>query len=194
MTLTGYMDYGDGGVDTNEKNTFSFPLTVDFEAPTVTGVEFSYEYDKTLKKNRLYATLNIYDNHYAMAAQLGYVTQSTDEDGTVMPELVTFEQYLTPVYSRKNSTTAVKLELTDYIYEIKQGALNDMTFAVTCYDYALNYATYEIGLPVDFVDFYFAEMAQEGITLSPNEVYTLEPLVDPDSQWAELLTLSLIHI
>ena len=190
VTLTGYLDYEDGGAQTNEKNVFSFPLTVDFEAPTITGVDFSFEYDKTLKKNRLYATLNVYDNHYAMAAQLGYVTQSTDEEGNPMPELKSFEQYMTPIYARKNSTTAVKLELTDYIYEIKQGALNDMTFAVTCYDYALNYATYEIGLPTDFVDFYFAEMAEEGITLSPNEVFTLEPLVDPGTEWAELLTFT----
>ena len=190
VTLTGYLDYNEGGLENNEKNVFTFPLTVDFEAPTLTDVEFEYEYDKTLKKNRLYANLKLYDNHYAMAAQLGYVTESTDEEGNVVPELLSFEQYLTPVYSQKNSTTTVRLELTDYIYEIKEGSINDMCFAVTCYDYALNYATYEIGLPVNFADFYFAEMAENGLTLSPNEVYTLEPLVDPGTEWAELLTFT----
>ena len=54
VTLTGYLDYGDGGLTTNEKNVYSFPLTVDFQAPTVTDVEYYYEYDKTLKKNRLW--------------------------------------------------------------------------------------------------------------------------------------------
>ncbi|MBQ6831182.1 MAG: leucine-rich repeat protein [Oscillospiraceae bacterium] len=190
VTLTGYLDYGDGCLETNEKNVFQFPLTMDFEAPTVTNVEFSYEYDKTLKKNRLYAHMDVYDNHYAMSAQLGYVGQGTDDDGNTVPEMKTFEQYLTPIYSQKNSTTTVKLELTDYIYEIKDGARNELTFAVTCYDYALNYATYEIGLPINFVDFYFDSMPDEGITLSPNEVFTLEPLVDPATEWAELLTFT----
>lgn len=188
VTLTGYLDYGDGGLETNEKNVFQFPLTVDFEAPAVTNVEYSFEYDKTLKKNRLYAYVDIYDNHYTMAAQLSYVTEGVDENGDSVAEMKTFETYMTPVYSEKNSTTTVKLELTDYIYEIKENAINKNTFTVTCYDYALNYATYEIGLPTDYTDFYFDSIPEEGLTLSPNEVYTLEPLVNPETEWAELLT------
>ena len=187
VTLTGYLDYEEGGLETNKKNTFSFPLTIDFEAPTVTGVTFEYEYDKTLKKNRLYANVDIFDNHHAMSAQLGYVGTGTDEDGNAISELFSFEQYMTPVYSQRNSTTTVRLELTDYIYDIKENSINDMAFAITCYDYALNYATYEIGLPDNYIDFYFESLTEEGITLSPNEVYTLEPLVHPDTEWAELL-------
>ena len=187
VTLTGYLDYEEGGLETNEKNTFSFPLTVDFEAPTISDVTFEYEYDKTLKKNRLYANVDIYDNHHTMAAQLGYVGTGTDADGNEIAELMSFEQYMTPVYSQRDSVTTVKFELTDYIYEIKEGALNDMSFAITCYDYALNYATYEIGLPTNYIDFYFEGLSEEGIILSPNEVYTLEPLVHPDTEWAELL-------
>lgn len=187
VTLTGYLDYEDGGLEANEKNTFSFPLTVDFEAPTISGVTYTYEYDKTLKKNRLYANVDIYDNHYAMSAQLGYVGQGTDENGNTIPELKSFEAFMTPVYSQRDSVTTVKFELTDYIYEMKQGAQNDLTFALTCYDYALNYATYEIGLPANFTEFCMEGMEPEGITLSPNEVYTLEPLVTPNTEWAELL-------
>ena len=187
VTLTGYLDYEDGGLETNKKNTFSFPLTVDFEAPTISDVTYTYEYDKNLKKNRLYANVDIYDNHFAMSAQLGYVGNGTDEDGNTIPELKSFEPYMTPVYSQRDSVTTVKFELTDYIYEIKEGALNDMSFAITCYDYALNYATYEIGLPSNFVEFYFDGLEEGGITLSPNEVYTLEPLTTPDTEWAELL-------
>ena len=190
VTLTGYLDYEEGGLETNKKNVFSFPLTIDFEAPTVSGVTFEYEYDKTLKKNRLYANVDIYDNHHAMSAQLGYVGNGTDEEGNAIPELFAFEQYMTPVYSQRDSITTVKFELTDYIWRIKEGAINDMSFALTCYDYALNYATYEIGLPANYIDFYFESLTEEGITLSPNEVYTLEPLVHPDTQWAELLTFA----
>lgn len=191
VTLVGYLDYGtDGGIGTNEKNVFQFPLTVDFQAPTVTGVEYTFEYDKTLKKNRLYANVDIYDNHYAMAAQIGYVGVGEDESGNVVPEMKSFEQYLTPVYSNRNSTTTVKIELTDYIYEIKDNVTNKNTFVVTCYDYAMNYATFEIGLPADFESFYFDTIAEEGITLSPNEVYTISPLVKPGTEWSELLTFT----
>ena len=262
VKLVGYLDYGNGGLETNENSTFEFPLTVDFEAPTLTDVEFYYEYDETAKKNRLYAKAAVYDNHHAMAAQLGYVTTSTDSDGNQSAEMLSFEQYMTPIYSQRDSVTYVTFELTDYIYQIKQNAMNGNSFCLTCYDYALNYATYEIGLPDNFTDFYLEELIQEteavetevietevieteaietetalaettaeteetlavteaeetvpaeteavteetvpaeteaeetvtletvaevGITLSPNEVYSLNPLVYPDSEWGELL-------
>ena len=253
VTLKGYMDYRDGARDTNLNNTWSFPLTIDFEAPTLTDVEFYTEYDKTNNKNKLFAKAAIFDNHYAMSSQLGFVTMGADEDGNETPVLTAFEQYMTPVYSQENSTTYVTFELTDYIYNLKENALNDKTFVITCYDYALNYATYEIGLPAQFTDFYLEELIEEtipeetveetvpeetveetaaeetaetleettaeteavviegtepqseevpveetepvaeektskkGITLSPNEVYTLNPLVYPESEWSELL-------
>ncbi len=186
VRLEGYLDYAEGGLETNERNVFEFPLTIDFEAPTVTDVEYYYQYDKTLKKNRLYAKVGIYDNHYAMSSQLGYVTMGTDDDGNASPVMKSFEQYMTPVYSQKNSTTYVTFELTDYIYEISENAMNDNSFVVTCYDYALNYATFEIGMPDNFTDF-FIDGIEEGVTLSPNEVFTLSPLVHPSSQWGELL-------
>ena len=186
VRLTGYLDYGDGGLQTNEKNTFEFPLVVDFEAPTLTDVEFYYEYDKNQKKNRLYAKAAVYDNHFTMSAQLGYVTIGTDADGNEAMEMKTFEQYMTPVYSQRNSVTYVTYELTDYIWAIKEEAAKANTFVLTFYDYALNYATYEVGLPNDYVDFYYDGL-DEGLTLSPNEVYSLEPLVYPGTQWAELL-------
>ena len=189
VKLVGYMDYDEGALDTNKKNTFEFPLVVDFEAPTLSDVEFYYEYDKTQEKNRLYAKMAIYDNHFAMAAQIGYVANSTDEDGNAVPELKNFEQFMTPVYSQRNSTTYVTYELTDYIYQIKNNSINANSFAITCYDYALNYATYEVGLPDDYTDFYFDGL-EEGLTLSPNEVYSLEPLVYPNTSWGELLDFS----
>lgn len=189
VKLEAYMDYGDGGLDVNKRNVFEFPLTIDFEAPTITGVEYYYEYDKTLNKNRLYAKVDIYDNHHTMSSQLGYVTNDTDEDGNQVVALKSFDQFMTPVYSERNSTTTVTFELTDYLYEMKENALNGNSFVITCYDYALNYATYEIGMPDDFVDFYFDGL-EEGLTLSPNEVYSMAPLVYPATEWGELLEIT----
>ncbi len=185
VKLVGYMDYSDGGIDTNKRNVFEFPLTIDFQAPAVTDVEYYYEYDKTLGMNRLYAKVGIYDNHYAMSTQVGYVTEE-EVDGVISPVMKSFEQFMTPVYSQRNSVTYVTYELTDYLNEIKKNAKNSNSFVITTYDYALNYASYEIGLPDNFVDFYFDGL-EEGLTLSPNEVFSLDPLVYPESEWQELL-------
>ncbi len=192
VTLTAFVDYGDGGEDTNLRNVFTFPLVVDFEAPTVTDAKFYYTYDKSLEKNRLYVDLAVYDNHYAMAMQVGYVGMTTDSEGAQSLEIKTFSQYMTPIYSVKNGTTVVTYELTDYINDIKANAYNGQdgrvtgdSIVVTCYDYALNYATFEIGLPNDYVDFYMDGLSD--LTMSPNEVYSLEPLVYPTTEWAELL-------
>jgi len=190
VRLEGFMDYGeDGGVANNEKNVYEFPLTMDFEAPTVTDVKYYYEYDKTLKKNRLYAEVAVYDNHYSMSGQLGYVAMGEDENGNETPEIVLFEQYMTPIYSERNGTTYVKYELTDYIYDIKENAINGNSFVLSVYDYALNYATYEIGLPDNYTDFYF-EGLEAGLTLSENEVYSLDPIVNPLTEWEELLEIT----
>ena len=192
VTLKGYTDYTDGGVETNDKNVFEFPLVLDFEAPTVHDVQFRYEYDKTLKKNRLYADISVYDNHYAMALQVGFVGTTFDAASNAnVATIKTFSQYMTPVFAQQNGTTVVTYELTDYIYQIKEEAMNKNTFVVTAYDYALNYATYEIGLPDNYVDFYMDGL-DDGLTLSPNEVYDLSPVVYPNSEWAELLEFRVV--
>lgn len=181
VTMTGYLDYGDGGLDTNLKNTFTFPITTDFSAPVLSDCEFYTEYDRSTKQNRLFARMAIYDNHYAMALQAGYV--GTDAEGS--PMFYSFDKYATPVYSEYNSITYVEYELTDYIDEIVSGSFNKNTFTIATYDYAMNSATYEIALPDDFKAFYFEETE---ITLSPNEVYNLSPIVYPASEWGELIT------
>ncbi len=184
VTLKGYLDYENDGSESNLSNTFTFPLVTDFQAPAVTDCEFYTEYDKSAKKTRLYAKVAIYDNHYAMSAMVGYVGAEGSEY-----LLHSFEKYLTPVYSSFNSTTYVTYELTDYVDQIRKNAYNKNCFTVAVYDYALNEATYEIQLPDDFKDFYFAE-TENGLTLSPNETYTLTPLVYPGTEWTELLDYS----
>ncbi|MBR3895217.1 MAG: leucine-rich repeat protein [Clostridia bacterium] len=188
VTLKGYLDYERDGGENNLSNTFTFPLVTDFQAPAVTGCEFYTEYDKSAKTTRLYAKVAIYDNHYAMSAMMGYVSE---EDVAPQKEYVlnSFEKYLTPVYSSFNSTTYVTYELTDYVDLIRKDAYNKNCFTVAVYDYALNQATYEIQLPDDYDEFYFAE-AENGLTLSPNETYTLTPLAYPGTEWTELLDYS----
>ena len=180
VTLKGFLDYGDGGEANNLNNTFTFPLYVDFSAPAVTGVEYYTEYDRSAEKTRLYAKVAIYDNHYSMGAQFGYV--SADANGEFV--FNAFDKYITSIYSDYNSTSYVVYELTDYVSRIKENAANANTLTVVTYDYALNTATYEISLPDEYVDMYFEE---ESITLSPNQTYDLRPLLYPGTEWSELL-------
>ena len=187
VRLDGYLDYGeDGGRETNLNNTFEFPLYVDFEAPAVTDCEFYTEYDKSEKKNRLYARIAVYDNHYAMSMNVGYV--GLDAKNEYM--LYGFDRYLTPIYSSYNGTTYVEYELTDYVHEIKENAVNKNSFTVAVYDYALNEATYEIALPDDYTDFYIdLGDGADTLTLNPNEVYDLaaKAVLYPATEWPELL-------
>lgn len=194
VTLKGFLDYENDGSETNKSNTFTFPLTVDFEAPALEDCEFYTEYDKSEKKTRLYAKLAIYDNHYAMTANFGYVTTVVDEStSTTSYDYVSFDKYLTPIYSNENSVTYVTYELTDHINEIMNNSEKPGTFAVALYDYALNEAMYEIDLPDDFTDFYmegFDYYDDNGfgvIEISPNEVYELNPVGYPEDQWTALL-------
>ncbi len=181
VNLKSYLDYSEGGGDTNLSNEFSFPLVTDFEAPAITDCEFYTEYDSSNKELRYFAKLKVYDNHYAMGLQVGYV--GLDDAGTGYM-LNSFNQYLTPVYSEFNTDTYVIYELTDYIDIIRQNATNRNTITVACYDYALNQATYEIALPDDYLDITFGE---EEIVISPYEVVDLMPLVYPETEWSELL-------
>lgn len=215
VRLEGYLDTDDGGHEDNDRSVFEFPLVIDFEAPVVENVEYRYQYDKKLKKNRLFADVYLFDNHYAMALQTGYAGMGTDENGDPITMLYAFEQFLTPVYSDRNSTTKVTVELTDYIYQIKHGTTprNRNTFTVTAYDYALNYAVYEIGLPDELTDFYLENSDGEMLTdvssminattdldalleeinalyLNVNELYTLDAHTYPDVAWSELLNFS----
>ncbi len=189
VTLKSYLDFENDGSETNANNTFTFPLVTDFEAPIVEGVEFYTEYDKANKETRLFAKIAIYDNHYAMGMQVGYV----GEDGEGGLILNAFDQYIKAVYSDFNTTSYVVYELTDYIQQIKSSSYNKNTFTVACYDYALNLATYEIGLPDEYTDFYFdLGTDSEGnplteVTLSPNQTFDLNPQVYPNTEWGQLL-------
>ncbi len=180
VLIKGYLDYGDGGEANNLNNTFEFPIYVDFSAPAVTDVEYYTEYDRSAEKTRLFAKVAIYDNHYSMGAQFGYV--GVDSEGSFV--FNAFDKYITSIYSDFNSTSYVVYELTDYVQRIKQNAANRNTFTVVTYDYALNTATYEISLPDEYIDMYFEE---ESITLSPNETYELKPVLYPGTEWSELL-------
>ena len=197
-TLTAYIDYGTKEEQNNERNVFSFPFYVDFEAPIVTDVTYRTEYDKTEKKMHLYADLSIYDNHYAMGVSLGQITKA-EEGSEYTFSLSSFGKYIIPVYSSFNSTSIVSVELTEYVSQLKKSCSisfnddgtsnvveNTNTFVANVYDYAMNYATYEISLPDEIAYMYFSE---DTVNLSLNETLNLTSVLNvyPTTSWIETL-------
>ncbi len=198
VTVSSYIDYGEYSEQNNVRNTFEFPLYIDFEAPVITDVIYRTEYDRTTKKTKLFADLNVYDNHYAMGMQIGQIIPADPESGYSF-SLSSFGKYVTPVYSSFNSTSTVTIELTDYVSKIKNSAgihydengeysivYGNNSFIASCYDYAMNSATYEIRLPDEILAMYFTE---ESVNLSPNETLDLSTILEvfPAESWLQVL-------
>ncbi|MBQ8658108.1 MAG: leucine-rich repeat protein [Clostridia bacterium] len=202
VTMTTYIDYGTHEEQKNARNVFTFPLYIDFEAPSLTDVRYYTEYDQTSKKTRLYADLSIYDNHYSMGMQIGQIVASEDPKYTFSME--TFGEYVTPVYSSFNSTSVVTVELTDYISKIKDRSIGmksatatsletekNNSFIAICYDYAMNSATYELRLPDEVIAMYFEKDGKtlESVRLSPNEKLDLTTVLNvyPATTWESIV-------
>ncbi len=194
FVVEAYIDYGTEESQKNVRNRFEFPVYVDFEAPVVSDVQFRTQIDSSTKKRRLYADLYVYDNHYAMALQVGEIVEAA-ANSTYAFAMESFGSYLEPVYSSYNSTTKVEIELTDYIDKIKNsrsinpsGGSNTIanSFVATCYDYAMNAATYEIKIPDEVLGVYFDKAEQY---YSPNQKVKVTDLVKiyPTSTWTEVL-------
>ncbi len=208
VTVTAYTDYEDHETQNkyNKRNVFKFPLYIDFEAPIVTGVNFRTETEKDSAgqtKTKYFADINIYDNHYTMAASIGSMgLRYNEEEGRELFYVSNFNKYMIPVVSAPNSTSTITYELTDYISDIRNSCgmkvnedgtterlYNTNTFIVGCYDYAMNSAMYEIKLPDEFVEMSFT---QDEIKLSPNETVDLSTLIQatPDSSWITTLDIT----
>ena len=183
------------GEQNNAKSVFEFPFVADFQAPIVSDAEFYTEYDSQTKKNRLFARLYVYDNHYTMCASIGQLLYA-DPGADARYTINSFGSYMTPVFSDFNSTSEIVVELTDYV-SLLPNSVNPNTISVALFDYAMNQGVYEIRIPDSVKGLYFKEMDHEdgtplgadefGVKLSPNETYVLEPVLYPSDEWRETL-------
>ena len=193
--MQGALDYANGGLETNARNTFSFDFTSDNEAPVVKNAEYEKTYDRTLKKDRYYVTLTLYDNHYVQS---------------VSPVIFTAENaiaYLTdnpiPVYSEKGKDSKIKIEITDYLDDIKHDALINNAICFYVDDYALNSELFVCQLPGTKGDFKFtSDGTPNGVevqvqSIDVNEVFDLTTIlsttdksVDEEKDYLKYLTWS----
>lgn len=166
--MVGIMDYGeDGGLSTNENNSFGFDFTVDNEAPIVTGASYEKIYDKTMKKDRYYITLTVYDNNYAQSIHpIIFTSNST---------YTTLEENPIPVYGEKGSESKVRFEITEYLDVIYSDAIITSSLAFLIDDYAVNSNIFLCQLPGTNGSFSFTDDGTvDGEKIEALTVYTGE--------------------
>lgn len=147
--MEGTLDYGDGGVSSNIRNHFTFDFCLDNEAPVLKDVKYEKEYDKTLKKDRYYLTMTIYDNHYVQSiTPITFTSSQTYAFLTDSP---------IPVYSQKGQDNVVRIEITDYLEDLYKDELITSALSFSIDDYALNSNIYICQLPGTKGDFKFTK-------------------------------------
>ncbi len=121
------------------ENTFSFSFYIDYTAPVLEQARVRYfDYkDGNKEKQKIYLDLDVYDNHYSMAALLCYLDTSNQDN----PELQLCTEYVTPIYdAKKNGTTTVSIEITDIVEKYGDNLYVELD------DYALNHSVYKIDI------------------------------------------------
>lgn len=156
FTMKGKLDYRDGGVDTNVRNSFSFDFCLDNEAPVVKSVSYEKVYDKTQKKDRYYITMTVWDNQYTQSITPIIFTSSSSYSFLTENPI--------PVYSERNSDTTVRFEITDYLDSIFSDEIICNALAFSVDDYALNSNIYICQLPGTKGDFKFTKDGSESGT------------------------------
>lgn len=139
FSMQGLLDYGDGGIDTNARNKFEFDFYMDDEAPLLKSAVYEKEYDKTLKKDRYYVTLTVYDNHYVQS-----ITPIAFKGND---EYVVLSQYPIPVYGERGQDATVRIEITDYLEDLAFDDVTNNCLSFAIDDYALNSNIYLCSLP-----------------------------------------------
>ncbi len=139
FSMVGRLDYGDGGEAKNVRSEFSFDFYFDDEAPVLKSATYEKVYDKTLKKDRYYINMVIYDNHYVQSITPIIFTSSSSY--TFLTENPV------PVYSEKGANNRVRFEITQFLEDIYADEIITSGLAFSIDDYALNSNIYICQLP-----------------------------------------------
>ncbi len=149
FSMKAKLDYGDGGEAKNIRNTFQFDFVLDNEAPILKDVTYEKIYDTTLRKDRYYITMVIYDNQYVQSVSPIIFTSNSSytflSDNPI------------PVYSEKGTDNRVRFEITDYLDAIYDDKLCTSAIGLAIDDYALNSNLYLCQLPGTRGDFRFTK-------------------------------------
>ena len=142
--MQGYLDYGDGGIDTNIRNSFSFDFYLDDEAPVIKQASYEKVYDRTLRKDRYYINLSIYDNHYVQSVNPVAFHRNAETGSLTYTDLL---DHPIPVYSQMGTDNNVRIEITEYLDNLYYDGLINNALGFVVDDYALNTNLYLCMLP-----------------------------------------------
>lgn len=153
--MQGKLDYPGGGLKTNVRNSFSFDFYLDDQAPIIKDATYEKVYDKSLKKDRYYINLTVYDNQYVQSVTPLMFTSTSDYSYSYLSD------YPIPVYSSKGVDNKVRFEITDYLDAVYSHALIGSALAFAVDDYALNSNFYLCQLPGTRGDFKFTSNGKQ---------------------------------
>ena len=203
--MKGKLDYGeDGGEFTNVRNEFAFDFYMDNEAPVVKGATFEKVYDRTLKKDRFYINLTVYDNQYVQSiSPVRFLRNPEAETDPTAPAYVytTLTDNPIPVYGERGTDSTMRFEVTDYLNDLGTDAWYTFALAFAVDDYAMNSSLYVCSLPgvegnLKFTqDGTFGGTAMTTISLYEDEILDLtqylasdDPALDADKDYLQYLT------
>ncbi|MDD4292109.1 MAG: leucine-rich repeat protein [Clostridia bacterium] len=125
LTIEGLVDYYGA-----EYQYLTYPITIDFEAPTLIEAEYKEEDGRSI------INMNIFDNHYLQALSLF----TKNDNGEYIP----VSDYALPIYDwMPNSDNSYRLDITDYL---ASGSIMNDTLVVRFTDYAMNASEFELSL------------------------------------------------
>lgn len=149
ITIAGVLDYPGA-----EAEYISFPLTMDFEAPTVYGLNAYVEND------RVFVDIDVFDNQYLMSYSL-----ITYNGGQYLAAY----NYALPIYDFvKGENNKVKIDLTDYL-----DLFYNNVYGIAISDYALNETTLLVNMPSDVLEFINSRKTKEVRKLSASLTSTV---------------------
>ncbi len=128
------------------RNSFSFPFTVDYEAPQLLDYNIRFEsyVENRQTKYNVYLDLEVYDNQYVQTVMPCYSVEHTT--GKLGNFLALLTEYPVPVFGQKGTSTLVSLNITDYYEKYVLNQDDDNMLVIQVEDYAMNAETFSISL------------------------------------------------
>lgn len=159
------------GAQNNESSSWTFPIKVDYEYPTIEGALTSYE-----KDGRNYIDFKLSDNQYLMATTLYSYEEGYDRYGNwVSGPGDNYYDFMTPIYDAKPyEESSMTFDITKFKNDFNKGR-----FYIVTYDYAFNESIYLIEFPTVKAEGLSLDKSEE--TMKINEAIKLNATFMPEN-------------
>ena len=134
--------------DYSYTTSYDFTFRVDTEAPVINDYRIrfdSYKDATDVIRYKVYLDIDVYDNQYSQSVALCYADYNE-------MALKLYDSNVTPIYSNRNSTTTVTLDVTDYYEAVRNKTIDGKDLYLQVDDYALNTRVYRINEFQTFAD------------------------------------------